>query len=757
MSLASSRSAAQQLLFPSAPGVYLDHLKAVRIPLVIIVLGVVLTFWLDQIHELFVLLMTDRTGWWRPSIYLTTALLGFAVWHSARTVYRFDVPGMPLLSDPRAAVFRIWFPRLLGAVVPLLMAFGVSTALLGTDLGDARQDADWSVPIVFLIEAAALVAIFVTRRHLIDRRRRGRRESLEDPRVQTWSALEPSVRRVYYTIMLLNLAALFLARYTPDVLAKAGPLSIIVLCASFLTITGTYLTIQAARCHFPLLSLLFGLTVLWQLIGANDNHRVRLTPSMHSFQGVPSGLPGPSPAIAKSFAAYVVEWQAAPGPSGPIYIVSAEGGGIRATAWTALVLGELEQQSHGEFSKHMLFGSGVSGGSLGLALFAAIVKGERQHLIELSEPQISDGALEHTDVVGITATFNTIDYLAPTVESMFLTDALQRFFPWRSLVDRGETLERAWARGWTQACESRPSRPAAWPRSTAGSAPPPDHDFCGLFNQPWQDLWTAPQRMPALFFNSTDVATGRRFIQHPFAAIQTPAEDAKFFSASLLATGWPPASAPLNAVVHNSARFTYVSPAGTLLPSPLFPASTRHQLVDGGYFENSGTTTLAELATIIAPLYKSCTGPQGLASEECPIRVIHISNDPGVEPLRSDDACLREQSKPPTLYGEIRAPVLALANTRDARAALSRSGVRNLFVKGHVVVSEETVTASDRFYHFRLCKGQHHLPLGWTLSEQAMQEMHRQLTQQSGANNFGQLREIVRDVLTPAATVPNSR
>ena len=36
-------------------GLLVDHVKAVRIPLLIILLGVILTFWVDQIWELFLL------------------------------------------------------------------------------------------------------------------------------------------------------------------------------------------------------------------------------------------------------------------------------------------------------------------------------------------------------------------------------------------------------------------------------------------------------------------------------------------------------------------------------------------------------------------------------------------------------------------------------------------------------------------------------------------------------------------------------
>src|SRR6185437_13846477 len=80
-------------------GLFVDHAKAVRIPLLIILFGVVMTF--------------------RACAYVMAACLGFAVWHTARTVYRFNIPTIPTLADPWAEPLRQWLPRVLGAAIPL--------------------------------------------------------------------------------------------------------------------------------------------------------------------------------------------------------------------------------------------------------------------------------------------------------------------------------------------------------------------------------------------------------------------------------------------------------------------------------------------------------------------------------------------------------------------------------------------------------------------------------------------------------------
>ena len=644
-------------------GVLIDHLKAVRIPLLIIGLAVLLTFWVDQVAETFLLLVTDFKGQTLVAATLSAGILGFAIWHTSRTVYRFDVPANPTLSDPRGEPIREWLPRALGAAVPLLMAVGCFTALNDPALRNSKQITGSLIPGLFLAEAALLLAFFMVRRRVFRKvSSLGSRPSA-DPRVTRWSQLPKSVRRVYGALLIANVVALVAAALLPGELSKLGTLSVILICASFLTTTGTYLTVQAARLQIPLLSLLFLWACLLQGVGVNDNHHVRMYEGMNS-DDTPKAHPDDSvAAINQSFATYAAQWRNTLGDSEPIYIVSAEGGGIRAAAWTALVLTELEERSNGQFAHHMLFGSGVSGGSLGLALFAAMIRSR------------DDGAMGTGDFRTVTESFLTKDYLGPSIETMFLTDFLQRFVPHPVFIDRGERLELGWEEGWTDVCVHRPSAPAAAPE-----ARPSARDDCKLFSRRWQDLWNPGGRVPALFLNSTDVQSGKRFIQQPFSAIDD--HQSSVFDAAIDSAKFIPASIPLSSVVHNSARFTYVSPAGTLAATSRRRDSNDsaavfdeypfpRQLVDGGYFENSGTTTLAELAAVLSRVYPECA--TGVSNPSCPLRFVHISNDPSIRAMVAEDSCTdTPDARSPAQFGEIRAPVIALSNTRDARGATAR-------------------------------------------------------------------------------------
>lgn len=725
-------------------GLFIRHLKAVRIPLLIAVSGVVLTFWVDQIRELFFLL-TAANGDLGVKIGATstTILLGVAVWLSARTVYRFRIPALPALADPEGVALRTWLPRVLGASVPVLMFVGVVGALRDPALKEQPSAVSWAMPVVFALIAVGLFFLFVVRRRV------GRRlglqweaEPVADPVVATWAELPRNVRRIYRAMALAQVVALALAAWMPGAIGGLGPLGIILLTASFLTITGTWLTIKGACWDLPLFSLIALLGVVCHWTGTNDNHRVRLYPGMESKNdpawaevSYASPFAGERPAGADAepvaFTDYVRSIDGDAAPQGPVYLVSAEGGGIRAAAWTALVLTRLEAESDGRFSRNLLAGSGVSGGSLGLALFAALVQAR------------NDGLITTAEMPELAAQFLLDDFLRGPLETMFLTDLLQRFVPARLFVDRGQRLENQWERRWQQVlCASRRLPPGDEERAKVMAAD------CHAFERPWRDLWRGPGRVPLLFLNATDVASGTRFVEEPFARMDHELPDRFVFAGATVSQGWLPASAPLSAAVHNSARFTYMSPAGTLLRrgGAGGAAVEELQLVDGGYFENSGLTTLVEISEVLSKVYAGCHADrERIAGPDCPIRFIHISNDPAVEPMLDEklDGC--DLPHRAAHYGEVSAPLVALLHTRDGRGRTARAAA----VTQYALDAERTSLAVDlrRIYHFRLCEGRHHLPLGWTLSSLAWKEMTDQRDGEAGvgadAFNLKQSREII--------------
>jgi len=111
-----------------------------------------------------------------------------------------------------------------------------------------------------------------------------------------------------------------------------------------------------------------------------------------------------------------------------IYIIAAEGGGIRSAYWTAGALAKLHE-NHPDLMRRTYAMSGVSGGSLGLATFNIHY---RDYCLPQSEVASRDSLKE---ILGK-------DYLSPLLAGMLFPDMVQRFLPWpMPVLDRARRLE----------------------------------------------------------------------------------------------------------------------------------------------------------------------------------------------------------------------------------------------------------------------------------------------------------------------------
>ena len=457
---------------------------------------------------------------------------------------------------------------------------------------------------------------------------------------------------------LLGAVALLLV-FTFAVQAAApaiGTAAILLLAATGWIAAGSALDVFGLRHRFPVFAGLLVLAILFSPL--NDDHAVRT-------------LAGPAPA-RPDLRALLREWmKAQPAGAGryPIYLVDAEGGGIRAAWWTAAVLGEIDGQMP-DFGTRLFSLSGVSGGSLGAAVYAAILA-ERRAGRNLIAAQAARKVLGR-------------DFLAPVAAAMLYPDLLQRLLPFPvPHFDRALALEQAWER--------------AWRETVPGS---------DRFAEPMDALRAEPGWAPVLLLNATWVETGKRIIASQ-AAI-TPedfvdSEDAQAFFA--------PHALRLSTAAQLSARFTYVSPAGTLVRD-----GVKHgRVVDGGYFENSGATTTLEVALAINNLADDPHEDPRWARVDP--TVIHISNEP-VNPALPPEDLARAAANPRIAPGrwmpELLSPLKTLLSTREARGVFARETLR-----GHV--------GDAHFFHFGLCRESANVPLGWVLSASTRRNMRSQL------------------------------
>ncbi len=514
------------------------------------------------------------------------------------------------------------------------------------------------------------------------------------------------------SIALISLALFLGSTIAPVRFAQfIGMGTILLLAASSWVALGSFFVFLSLRFQFPFISVAIALALIFSFW--NDNHVIRELPAQ----------PGKRVSILEAFETWYqgVETNHGAGTVHPLYIVATEGGGIRAAYWTAILLGQI-QDKNPNFGAHLFAISGVSGGSLGAAVFNAL----------LAEPNPGSFKDKAHQIL-------SQDFLSPTLASMLYPDLVQRFLPWPiPSFDRGRSLELGWEKAW---------------RDTMGN-----DRFAGSFVDLWQP--DSPKWMPALFLNGTSVEKGNRIITSNLLVRNNflDAEDAadKLAGYSLDATK-ANCHIPLSTAAHMSARFTFVSPAGH------FPDGSR--IVDGGYFENSAATTAYEIATRI----KDWCAFRKI--ENVDVKVIMISNDPRkasimiapAKPGPSPTATPRSEEETVTghFMGEVTAPLFTMMNTRTARGIYAQKAIRQeqRRVKAGVVKAlpdgEHAGPSSPDIFYFNLRDTNVPLPLGWMLSKAAADTMIAQLEFDDG----GQIRnrssmEVVLKTLPPVAPAP---
>ena len=100
--------------------------------------------------------------------------------------------------------------------------------------------------------------------------------------------------------------------------------------------------------------------------------------------------------------------------------------------------------------------------------------------------------------------------------------------------------------------------------------------------------------MPALFLNGAHQESGKRIITSNVDLYPDTDNDGMKFSSAIDFFQWFPCNIRVSTATLNTARFSFVSPAGTIYCKKGGEKSKGH-ILDGGYFENYGATTALEI------------------------------------------------------------------------------------------------------------------------------------------------------------------
>src|SRR5262249_51594512 len=290
------------------------------------------------------------------------------------------------------------------------------------------------------------------------------------------------------------------------------------------------------------------------------------------------------------------------------------------------------------------------------------------------------------------------DFLSPALAAMLYRDFLQRFLPCKiKSWDRGRALEMAWEDGWRKKVNPLSNR----------------------FERGLHDLFSSSPMLPALFLNATSVEAGRRVIVSNISFDSSKVAP-DFIDSIDAISELNSKDMRLSTAAHMSARFTYVSPAG------LFPDG--QHVVDGGYFENSGETTVRDLLHII-----------GRDSDDRFLpTVIEIANAPGATvPTTTIPKPAGE------FLSDVMSPLYALLHAREARGTYSQMLVRQGENRGAEVI------------RFSLKRRNVPLPLGWMLSGGAAYEMKKQIEAED-TRNPASLAQVIDRLVHPGNFEPLS-
>lgn len=480
-----------------------------------------------------------------------------------------------------------------------------------------------------------------------------------------FSQLPPRSRRALIILTITAAVTLVLFLISPQASTLIGAAAVAILCFSIWIPLGSWILLMSFRLKLPILLMLLILAIIFNFW--NDIHQVRV------LDGQPDRIDFAS--RLENFLNKYPNTGDVPEKSPPLYIVSTEGGGIRAAYWTAIVLGKI-QDHYPQFSKRLFAISSVSGGSLGSGVYTALVKERQQD--DSYQKEINFFFTRSSDML-------SGDFLSPTVASLLTGDLINELLPFPvKYFSRALAMEKSWEIAWKKSFNGKSNR----------------------FGEPLSNLWkgdTACQ-VPVLFLNGTLVETGQRIIGSPIKINPNPTTTPDFADTldiyQYIATG---KDMRLSTAIHNSARFAYVSPAGTLEGSL--------HVVDGGYFDNSGAITAMELVYAVRDKLKKM-------GKTAQLKVIMINNNPVPDTSGSSgdqDLHTKPEIKPLRFSSGLLAPILTLLKVRTAHAAAAQDQLKKL-------------VENNRGTYILLVphKGKVTLPLGWSLSHKAIQEMNQQ-------------------------------
>jgi hypothetical protein len=393
-------------------------------------------------------------------------------------------------------------------------------------------------------------------------------------------------------VIFLGLCALY-AVQSGAVATHISAVPILLVFAALSLLVVNYLAVQSGAVGRFVVWLLATVVIVFSLFDFTNNHRVRRIP--YTAQAAPQ-IPDLTDTFLKWHSARMDQSKFA--ERYPIYIVAAQGGGIYAATHAAYFLSYMQARCP-NFAHHLFAISGVSGGSVGAAAFAATMKEAE----ERGAIKIPDAGCNGPNNSGYDSGFSAAvemldhDFWSPLEAMWLFPDVLQQFLPVRvEMFDRARALEHGLEASWERiVTENDLYGPRARDKSL--------NTMAGPFISLWPNGFDQSLFTPALVLNTTEVNTGRRRLISPFRF--EGLSDLQFFPISCKSASATNESkietVPLSTAAVLSARFPWVTPTAWYydtreMEDCVPPGRSVNRVSDGGYFESSGVATALDLA-----------------------------------------------------------------------------------------------------------------------------------------------------------------
>lgn len=598
---------------------------------------------------------------------LYSLLWGMSIWFCGRVLLTLaDIRGPKLLNSfkrfpqqesererERLSVFIRRVPRLLGVMPPVL----VSLACL-----NAENTRPFYV-FWFLLLAYGLALWFLHHRFVLRRLVPGIRfdPHLYVPNRRNWQHVwlnsNQSVRLIYTFLIGYWFYWFVLIFWSSDwrIYQTIGPLGVLLIGFVWFTPLVSLLTYWNSPTRPVLL-----LTLLWIIFCSffNDHTLLRFTDTK------PSSLVAKRPGLNEHFNRWINVRQDWPSDTMPIFLIAAEGGGIRSLNWTAGTLHKLDSL-YPRFREQTFAISGVSGGGVGVALYETFKTGSFPTAKAPDAPQRAQ-LLRRT--LGE-------DFLSPILGALFFHESLQRMVPFAiQQLNRSNWLEDAWSLSFDR------------------------HLRQNALEKPFLDLFQRdPLHTPSLLLNSVLTENGQKCILSNLRIDSTFRDVVDIY-------GITQRDMPIKTAASLTARFPWVT-GGGLLTRPNGEAFGH--VVDGGYWDNTGLETTLSVLTAITPVIQEFNRQARRPFQIVPV-VIYLQNSLHEDGPRVSDTFI-----------DVLMPLEASINANQRKSSYVSSLTRNIL---------QNFTPSVPFYTLSLDRHSGvPLPLGWYLSDDAQRDLWRKI------------------------------